>query len=187
MNTYVGTHQIEPKLSYLPSIYGWVAIAVSFIAASFMASSWFNLRIRTVAVTFFGIIAAVLTIGDGHAGTYASIAAGIALVAGGITLFRGLARKADVEPLAFQLMMIITIAVSGFVVALIVSAWSQWSIIVDIFAIDRSILPYSNIAAVGNWIPANTNALLAFALYYFLGIGLMILEIMQLNSKQKQS
>ena len=131
---------------------------------------------------------------------YIIAASGLPFIAGAITLIHGKVQaKTEVEEIknfAFQLIPVIVLAVGTFIIGQVVSDWNWWNHLIQLNTMSNTLsssLPNNEIVTktmnIGNMDIAN-NAVhavdggFAIALYYFLGIGLMILEITKLRDSE---
>jgi len=177
------------KQGYLPSAWVWVAIAISVIASLFVILREWNSHIRAIIVTLVGIVSMVILVKAGKSEGYVIAASGFSLVAGAITLIRGQLQEkkelAKVSRFAFKLMPMMVLAVGTFVVAIIVSGWNWWGHMIDLSLLPNNSVP-TNTVDIVNDARFAADGLFAIALYYFLGIGLMVLEITQFRESNSK-
>jgi hypothetical protein len=174
-----GEHQ------YWPTTWVGVAIVISVIASSFVVLMHWNLRLRAIIVVLLGIASVVVLLPAKISHNYVIAALGFPLAAGAITLVRGKLEE-NIEPhkvdeFAFKLIPPMALAGGAFIIAMSVSGWNWWNNLIR-FASSPSCNALGSYNAAASLNDTADKAALGFfviGLYYFLGIGLMVLEVTQ--------
>ncbi len=172
----------------------WIAFVVSIIASLFITLIDVELRSRVIIVVLLGIISVVILVTTKISQEYIIPASGFSFIAGAITLVRGQhvnMKPDEVRDFTFRLISVMALAGGAFIIAMSVSDWNWWNHMVGNILSDSVAASSASNSLAGN----STNSLsfnwannaaqraadgfFAMALYYFLGIGMIVMEITQ--------